>query len=81
LPVILCERNLGGGCSRIGFLTFGPKRNEVIGEWRRLHNEELHDEYSLPKLFCNQIKKNEMGVACGTNGEEESCIQGFGREI
>jgi hypothetical protein len=22
---------------------FGPKRDEVIGEWRRLHNEELHD--------------------------------------
>jgi hypothetical protein len=22
---------------------FGPKRDEVTGEWRRLHNEELHD--------------------------------------
>jgi hypothetical protein len=22
---------------------FGPKRNEVTGEWRKLHNEELHD--------------------------------------
>jgi hypothetical protein len=25
---------------------FGPKRNEVTGEWRKLHNEELHDLYS-----------------------------------
>jgi hypothetical protein len=24
----------------------GPKRDEVVGEWRRLHNEELHDLYS-----------------------------------
>jgi hypothetical protein len=27
---------------------FGPKRDEVTGEWRRLHNEELHDLYSSP---------------------------------
>jgi hypothetical protein len=26
--------------------TFGPVRDEVTGEWRRLHNEELHDLYS-----------------------------------
>jgi len=27
---------------------FGPKRNEVTGEWRKLHNEELNGLYSLP---------------------------------
>jgi hypothetical protein len=27
---------------------FGPKRDEVTGEWRKLHNEELNDLYSLP---------------------------------
>jgi hypothetical protein len=27
---------------------FGPKRDDVRGEWRRLHNEELHDLYSSP---------------------------------
>jgi hypothetical protein len=29
---------------------FGPKRDEVTGEWRRLHNEELHDLYSSPNI-------------------------------
>jgi hypothetical protein len=27
---------------------FGPKRDEVTGEWRKLHNEELYDLYSSP---------------------------------
>jgi hypothetical protein len=27
---------------------FGPKREEVTGDWRKLHNEELSDLYSLP---------------------------------
>ena len=29
---------------------FGPKRAEVTGEWRKLHNEELNDLYSLPNI-------------------------------
>ena len=29
---------------------FGPKRDEVTGEWRKLHNEELRDLYSLPNI-------------------------------
>jgi hypothetical protein len=29
---------------------FGPKRDEVMGEWRRLHNEELPDLYSSPSI-------------------------------
>ena len=29
---------------------FGPKRDEVTGEWRKLHNEELKDLYSLPNI-------------------------------
>jgi hypothetical protein len=27
---------------------FGPKRDEVMGEWRKLHNEELNDLYCSP---------------------------------
>ena len=29
----------------------GPKRDEVTGEWRRLHNEELSDLYCLPNII------------------------------
>jgi hypothetical protein len=29
---------------------FGPKRDEVTGEWRKLHSEELNDLYSLPSI-------------------------------
>ena len=29
---------------------FGPKRDEVTEEWRKLHNEELSDLYSLPNI-------------------------------
>jgi hypothetical protein len=30
---------------------FGPKRDEVTGEWRKLHNEELHNLYSSPNII------------------------------
>jgi hypothetical protein len=30
---------------------FGPKRDDVTGEWRKLHNEELHSLYSSPNIF------------------------------
>jgi len=45
---------------------FGPKRNEVQ-EWRKLHNEELNDLYSLG----DQIEKKEMSGACSSYGGEE----------
>jgi hypothetical protein len=38
---------------------FGPKRNEVTGEWRKLHNGELHNLYSSPDI-CRQIKSRKM---------------------
>jgi hypothetical protein len=30
---------------------FGPKRDVVTGEWRKLHNEELRDLYSSPSII------------------------------
>jgi hypothetical protein len=39
-------------------MRFGPKRDEVTGEWRKLHNEELHDLYSSPSII--KIIKSRM---------------------
>ena len=41
---------------------FGPRRDEVTGEWRRLHNEELNDLYSSPNIV-RVIKSRRMGWA------------------
>jgi hypothetical protein len=41
---------------------FGPKRDEVTGEWRKLHNEELHDLYPSPSII-RIIKSRRMRCA------------------
>jgi hypothetical protein len=38
---------------------FGPKRDEVTGEWRKLHNEELHNLYSSPDII-RPVKSRRM---------------------
>jgi hypothetical protein len=38
---------------------FGPKMDEVTGEWRKLHNEELRDLYSSPSII-RVIKSRKM---------------------
>jgi hypothetical protein len=57
---------------------FGPKRDEVTGEWRKHRNKELCDLYSSPNV--DKIEKNEMGRACSADGEGERRVQGFGEE-
>ena len=56
--------------------TLGTKREEVTGEWRRLHNEEL--KYVLMKYCSAHQIKYEMGMESSLYGKEEICIQGFG---
>jgi len=52
---------------------FGPKRDGVRGEWRRLHNEELNDVYSSTNIRYSivQIQRNKLGGACCTYGGGE----------
>jgi hypothetical protein len=45
--------------NRVSRRIFGPKRDEVTGEWRKLHNGDLHDLYSLPDII-RQIKSRRM---------------------
>ena len=59
----------------------GPKRDEVTGEWRKLHNEELNVLYCSPNIVrVIKIEKNEIGGACSAYGVEEKRIQNFGGE-
>ena len=62
LPVALCgcetwsltlreERRLRVFENRVLRRVFGPRRDEVIGEWIKLHKEELNDLYSLPNIM------------------------------
>jgi hypothetical protein len=57
---------------------FGSKRDEVIGEWIKLHNEELNDLYCSPNII-GMIKSRKMRCTghVARMGEEK-CLQGFG---
>jgi hypothetical protein len=54
--------------------TFGPKRDEVTECWRKMHNEELHNLYSSPRII-RMIKSRRMRWAW-----EEAWIYDIGRK-
>ena len=60
---------------------FGPKRDEVTGEWGKIHNEELNNLYSSPNIV-RVIKSRRIRWAghVARNGGGERCVQGFGGE-
>jgi hypothetical protein len=53
---------------------FGPKRDEVTGEWRKLHHDELNDLYSLSNIVRG-VKSRRMSWAghVARMGEERGC--------
>jgi len=56
----------------------GPKRDELIGEWRRLSNEKLFVPFTY-YYRGDIIKKNEMGGASSTYEREERCVNSYGK--
>jgi len=75
------ERRLRVFENRVLRRIFGPKGDEVTGEWRKLHNEELNDLYCSPNII-RVIKTRRIKWAghVAHIGVEDRCIQGFGGE-
>jgi hypothetical protein len=59
---------------------FAPKRDEVTGEWRKLHNEELNDLYSLPSIVRVVKSRRMRWVGHVRVWDGERCTQGVGGE-
>jgi hypothetical protein len=53
---------------------FGPKRDEVWGGLRKLHNEELHKLYSSPNNYNDQVKEMKLAGHVARNGKENECM-------
>jgi hypothetical protein len=70
-----------GGTQRVLRKIFEPKIEED-GSWRKLHNDELHSQFSSPNIV-RVFKSRRMRWAghCGTHGGGEMCVQGFDWEV
>jgi hypothetical protein len=56
------ERRMSVFENRVLRKIFGPKRNELTGDWGKLHNEELHNSHSSPSII-RAIKSRRLRLA------------------
>jgi len=60
---------------------FGPKREEVVGGWRRLHSDGVHNFLRFTTYYSgDQMKEDEIGEECRTHGRYEKCIHDLRRK-
>jgi hypothetical protein len=65
------EHTFGVSANRVLRRIFGSEKEDVAGSWRGLHNEELHNLYTSPKII-QAIKPMRMGwvETCNTHGRD-----------
>jgi len=68
------KRRLWVFANRVLRTIFGPKREEVAGGWRSLHDEEPHNMYASPHYWGDEVKEGETGGTCSMHGRDEKCI-------
>jgi hypothetical protein len=71
------KRRLTAFENRASRRIFGPRRDEITGEWRKQHKLELNDVYSSPNII-RVIQSRRMRWAGHVSRMEERRTQGFG---
>jgi hypothetical protein len=89
LPAVMCgcetrtltlreEHRLRVFENRILRRKFGPMKDEITGEWRKLYNKELHYLYSSSNIIRqNQPRRIKVVGSCDTHGRGEKIVQDF----
>jgi hypothetical protein len=57
---------------------FGPTRDEVTADWRKVENEKLHNFFSLLNIMMIKSRRNGIGEACSMHAEDDRCMQNSG---
>jgi hypothetical protein len=79
-PTLKEEHRLGVFENRVLRRIFGRKRDEVTGGWRKLHNEELYDLYSSPRIIrIMKAKRTRCAGHVARLGEKRNVYRLVGR--